>query len=103
MKKYIFAIALAATVLAGCQKEEFSAPAAKQSDGKTVLTATVNNGTRSTVSEDGMFAWAEDDVIAVMTDKGEFTPFNLTDGSGTYKATFTSVEPKFFSFRVARE
>ena len=101
MKKYIFAIALAATVLAGCQKEEFSAPAAKQSDGKTVLTATVNNGTRSTVSEDGMFAWAEDDVIAVMTDKGTFTPFNLTDGSGTYKATFTSVEPNVKVEKVA--
>ena len=101
MKKYIFAIALAATVLAGCQKEEFSAPAAKQDDGKTVLTATVNNGTRSTVSEDGMFAWAEDDVIAVMTDKGTFTPFNLTDGSGTYKATFTSVEPNVKAEKVA--
>ncbi len=88
-------------MLAGCQKEEFSAPAAKQSDGKTVLTATVNNGTRSTVSEDGMFAWAEDDVIAVMTDKGEFTPFNLTDGSGTYKATFTSVEPNVKVEKVA--
>ena len=92
MKKYIFTIALAATVLAGCQKEEFSAPAAKQNDGKTVLTATVNNGTRSTVSEDGMFAWATDDVIGAMTPEGKFAQFNLTGGSGTYSATFTSVE-----------
>ena len=92
MKKYTFIFAaVAAILLAGCQKEEFSAPSAKQEDGKVVLKATVNQ-TRSTVSEDGLFAWAEDDVIGVMTDKGTFTPFNLTDGSGTYKATFTSVE-----------
>lgn len=101
MKKYIFAIALAATVLAGCQKEEFSAPAAKQSDGKTVLTATVNNGTRSTVSEDGMFAWATDDVIGAMTPEGKFAQFNLTGGSGTYSATFTSVDDNVKVEKVA--
>lgn len=101
MKKYIFAIALAATMLAGCQKEEFSAPAAKQDDGKTVLTATVNNGTRSTVSEDGMFAWATDDVIGAMTPEGKFAQFNLTGGSGTYSATFTSVDDNVKVEKVA--
>ena len=101
MKKYtlIFA-AVAAFSLAGCQKEEFSVPSAKQEGGRVVLTATVNQ-TRSTVSEDGLFAWAEDDVIGVMTDKGSFTPFNLTGGSGTYSATFTSVEENVKVEKVA--
>lgn len=101
MKKYTFIFAaVAAILLAGCQKEEFSAPSAKQEGGRVVLTATVNQ-TRSTVSEDGLFAWAEDDVIGVMTDKGNFTPFNLTGGSGTYSATFTSVEQNINVEKVA--
>ena len=100
MKKHLFIIALAATVLAGCQKEDFSAPEAKKEGGKTVLTAVVD-GTRSTVSEDGMFAWAQDDVIGAMTPEGKFAQFNLTGGSGTYSATFNSVDDNVKVEKVA--
>ncbi|MBO4570913.1 MAG: hypothetical protein J5699_03180 [Bacteroidales bacterium] len=100
MKKQLFVIALAATVLAGCQKEDFSAPEARQEGGKTVLTATVNQ-TRSTVSEDGLFAWAEDDDIAVMTPADTFARFVLTGGSNTSVATFTSVADNVKAEKVA--
>lgn len=100
MKKQIFALALAVTVMAGCQQENFAPDAVRKEGSKTVLTASFDQ-TRSTVSEEGSFAWAEGDTIGVMTPAGAFAPFILTEGAGTFKGTFTSIDDNVTVEKVA--
>jgi hypothetical protein len=84
MKKTIIYILLPALLAAGCSRTDWE----NNSSKRVLFQVTAESPTRSTVSANGRFAWAEGDRIGVLNTRGELVPFDLVDGAGTATATF---------------
>ena len=70
--------ALACCAVAACARQEVDAPIAPGFK-KVSLQASVGQ-TKSTIANDGTFAWSEGDVISVYATDGKFYDFTLVDG-----------------------
>lgn len=83
-KTMIFATAIAAMVLAGCQKEQQQAPVQEE---YTTLQFGLGDATKTTHTAAVQLVWAEGDAISVDTPSG-FKTFSLISGEGTASGTF---------------
>lgn len=87
-KPILMAFAAFSLLVFGCEKAEDSA----SSDRVVSLTASISrDGVKATVTDAGLFTWAEGDEIGVWTSDGKFTKFSLKGGeAGKNTAVFTA-------------
>ena len=97
MKKILTSIAVLA-VFCACEKEkDFQNEAATQSEGKQIITATVNCPTKVAYSENtpgggsGISSvWEDGDQFYAIQDGSTIVTFTLASGAGSTSATFTA-------------
>ena len=89
--KFYLVMAIAAFLMSNCSQDE---PLVQTKNNTNTLTAFIENASRSSVTDGGVFKWNENDAIAVGNADGGYTKFVY--GNETFTAG-TSITPKGYA------
>lgn len=84
--RHLFTIALGALMLTACHKEDVEI----SSSAPSIISATMESSTRTTINEDREVLWSTGDVLALIYSPSANVDYTLADGAGTTSGTFAT-------------
>ena len=85
--RHLFTIALGALMLTACHKEDVEVG----SSAPSIISATMESSTRTTINEDREVLWSTGDVLALIYSPSVTVDYTLADGAGTTSGTFATM------------